>query len=997
MKTRFPLFFFLFFSLYCAGQPLPDRITPRWLNSNDGLLQQTVRSIVKDTDGFLWISTSDGLQKYDGNRFYTITPSDNLPGALISTRQCYLFADALGHIWVSHNRGLSCFLREKGLFRNILVYPEPVAENLLEGLMPLGEDSAGNYWLYNKLKGFFYLNIRSLTLSPAGAVFMGIQFERGPQLLAIPQADGTVIITDPHQFVHFSLKQNRILRRSAPFTDPLTYLYRFGSGYLCSLNGPSGYPFFISDNGKKTSWPYTAPFGMLYTTTAGYGQLLVSYYDKLFFIDSTGTQHSDALTNETGLSLVNTGNITCLYTDKDGICWVGTNTQGLFSFRPSPPAFELIRQSDPALNFIRGLYEDTLYHRLWAGSFENGVLVYDRNGKLLKHLSPAVLSKGVTDKKGYNAFIPFNHDLMLAWGEYADPVLISRRDYTVKGSLTINVPDSIKKMFEQYGQRHYFDRLVTMKDGSCWFQFNKSIGLMRFSQQKIQLEKLIPLPAYYNEGLIAEAEHTLWWGNHSTVYKYSIANGKLSRFAGTGNALVKTVLPLRNQLWTGTDKGVYLFDSNGKELRHLTLADGLPNDYIYSLQLSDDGRIWGSTNNGLFSVTTNGESVQAFGTDDGLQGREFNTNAFLKLADGSLIWGGTNGINRLRNSGNTGRHTENNIHITAVQSGDSLLIDPVYYKNTGSIELPSYLADITVSFSGKNNAGYSYRITGLQENWQYATRVRQLNLALSPGTYQLEIKEGKPADGNPVSRLRISVSPPWYLRWYIKLAGLLVAMFAAAGIVYVYRRRKEQQLQTELETVKKIQQERERISRDLHDHVGSQVTYLLMNVEKAEETGTSQISPIREAGRNIMDSLRETIWALGEAPVTVTGFADKLKTYTQKYIPLPVRFEEQISADNELPKEQVLHLFRICQETLSNSVKHSNTTEMTITVQNSRDMLLRVIIADKGRGFDPLQQQAQGHYGLSNMKKRAAEAGIQFTIDSSPGNGTTIQLSLNNA
>ncbi len=997
MRTRLLLLCFLSFYLQAAAQPLPTRISPRWISSNDGLLQNTVRSILQDVDGFLWISTSDGLQKYDGNRFYAITPSDTRPGALISTRQCYLFADGRSNTWISHNRGLSCFIRDQGIFRNILVYPAPVAENLLEGILPIGADGKGNIWLYNKQKGFFYLDIQSFTLTATADKCMGIQFDRGAHLLANPQPDGTCIITDEQHFVHLDFMQNRIIRQSAPITVPSTYLFRLSTGYLASLNGPSGKPFFIPDNGIKTVLPLTAPFGLLYATKTGYDQTLFSFYDQLFYLDKSGMARSAELTNETGRPLINTGNITCLYTDPEGNCWVGTNTQGLFSFRPQPPVFELMRQSAPELNFIRSLYYDSLYHRLWAGSFENGILVYDSSGQLIKHLTPAELSRGQFSKKGYNAFIPCNKEFMIAWGEYTDPVLISRSGFTNKGAISWQIPDSLRERFGQYGQRHYFDRVVMTNENTGWFQFNKSIAGFRISNNQLQLEQLLPVPEFYNDALTVDEQHDLWWGNHSTIYHYTTGRERPELFATTGTALVKSLLPRKDQVWAGTDNGIFIFKKSGKLEKRLNLADGLPNNYIYSLLQDQSGNIWGSTNNGLFRIAAADGQIRHFSTADGLQGKEFNTNAFLQLKDGSLLWGGINGINRLRHPDQIPDQKGNSLFITSIRAGDSLFTDPVYYKKTETLLLPASRSTLTINFSGQATEGFSYRIRGQQEDWQYNTQVRQLNLVLSPGDFELEVKEGQPDENNPVTHLSIIVTPPWYLRWYMKLTGFLLAMLLVAGIVYWVRRRKEMRLRHELETVKRIQQERERISRDLHDHVGAQVTYLLMHVEKAETEKTSDISPLREAGRSIMDTLRETIWALNDTPVTVTGFADKLKTYTRKYISVNAKFEEAITQDLELRKEQVLHLFRICQEVLSNVVKHSEATVLTIRIVTENKQGLQVAIADNGKGFIPEQAAEEGHYGLENMKKRATEAGIGFTLITAPGKGTHVILQLDPA
>jgi len=140
--------------------------------------------------------------------------------------------------------------------------------------------------------------------------------------------------------------------------------------------------------------------------------------------------------------------------------------------------------------------------------------------------------------------------------------------------------------------------------------------------------------------------------------------------------------------------------------------------------------------------------------------------------------------------------------------------------------------------------------------------------------------------------------------------------------------------------------------------------------------------------------LRETIWALNEKEVTSTEFSDKLKTYCRKYIPVPTVFEEHIHNDLPLPKEKVLHVFRLCQEALNNAMKHSDANQITVTVCSDKTTVLGISIHDNGCGFDTAKTKESNQFGLQNMKQRAAEAGAEIEVSSVVGGGTTVSVQL---
>jgi signal transduction histidine kinase len=202
-----------------------------------------------------------------------------------------------------------------------------------------------------------------------------------------------------------------------------------------------------------------------------------------------------------------------------------------------------------------------------------------------------------------------------------------------------------------------------------------------------------------------------------------------------------------------------------------------------------------------------------------------------------------------------------------------------------------------------------------------------------------------------------------------------------------------------MEIQQTVQQERHRISRDLHDNIGAHTTALIASIEqlykKAVEKDVQQSAQnVSENARNIMGSLRETVWVLNKDAITITNFADRFILYAQKmvqnYPDVQMHFHEDLIRDVTLTPVEALNIFRIMQEALQNALKHA--TPNNIKVSISSNDAVYVSVKDDGKGFD--SATALRGNGLYNMRYRAKEAGYDLEILSGDS-GTEISLKKN--
>jgi signal transduction histidine kinase len=288
-------------------------------------------------------------------------------------------------------------------------------------------------------------------------------------------------------------------------------------------------------------------------------------------------------------------------------------------------------------------------------------------------------------------------------------------------------------------------------------------------------------------------------------------------------------------------------------------------------------------------------------------------------------------------------------------------------------------------------------MTGVDEQWINAGNNRTARYVLNPGEYRFLISAGIGFRENakPLSEMKVIIRPAWWQTWWFRsLFGIFAMGLLVFGIVSYNRRKLRKKLQ-EIKFQQQLQKERERISRDLHDNIGAYTSALIANADKLQATGNGNFSEavrVKENAKQILSSLRETIWVLNSKEISVTDFADGFKQYANKmlesYPEMQIQFEEKIGDNKILSPSVALNLYRILQEGLQNTLKYSKAKRIDFGVLSNAK--INIILKDDGSGFDP-GEKGFGN-GINNMEYRAQQAGFNFIINSGSGKGTEISL-----
>jgi signal transduction histidine kinase/ligand-binding sensor domain-containing protein len=446
--------------------------------------------------------------------------------------------------------------------------------------------------------------------------------------------------------------------------------------------------------------------------------------------------------------------------------------------------------------------------------------------------------------------------------------------------------------------------------------------------------------------------------------------------------------------------------ADGQNLeRHVDASMGLPNSVIYGLVETEYG-VLASSNAGV-SCDSNGEIIH-LSPQVGLPFDEHSLNSCGTI--GGLPWFG--GIDGLYFVHPLSIQQKNETPAPIVTEVLVNYAPRVGLASERRVELNpgdnSLVLGVAVPGVFAVRPKLHYRMEGVTNDWVTlrSTNDRISFTTLRGGEYTLEIVAGDYTSASAKKAVyTIVVRPPFYETWFFLLAVALAVMALTFLIVREFARRKLRVEILKRESLERVQKERERISMDLHDNIGSQITHVITSLDNLSyrmehgggKSSVDRIEELSDFARGTMNQLRDTIWTLSREEVSLDDFTKRINDLASRLLSDPdapkFALETHIEHNSILAPETAVHLFRVIQEALNNILKHSKAKHVQVVVNGVKDELM-LRISDDGCGFDHAERASAGSYGLRNMAKRVADLGGVFSIDSTPGFGTVIHIQL---
>ncbi len=234
------------------------------------------------------------------------------------------------------------------------------------------------------------------------------------------------------------------------------------------------------------------------------------------------------------------------------------------------------------------------------------------------------------------------------------------------------------------------------------------------------------------------------------------------------------------------------------------------------------------------------------------------------------------------------------------------------------------------------------------------------------------------------------------LLWYLALNFITIYVLVYLNEREVSAHREVVELQSDLKELAVVE-ERNRLAREIHDGLGASLSSVIIQAEylgqlAGDNAGLkSEIGELKASAEDAIEELRRSLQMMREDFDLASVIEDYVKTFRER-TKLNVHFEATGRWAGRLAPEAALAIFRVLQETLSNSMKHAQAQRVDVKLHFSHSRVY-LSVKDDGQGFDPSTPKS-GHYGLSNMRDRATKVGAEVLIDAAPGRGAHITFSV---
>ncbi len=767
----------------------------------EGLSQGMVFDMLQDEEGFIWVATKSGLNRYDGYGFKIFMNDPYNEYTLSSNTLNELFEDSKGRIWAgTENAGVNVYDKKTGLFYRIAHDPSNPSSLSGNGIRIIEEMADGRMLIATDQAGLNILNLPSdwknshanpkvtrLSL-PGNRKVWGMGKDPDGNMW-VCSLDGVVYRFDPEANSFVSIPGFRMYNSG--------YLNQDGSVlinnnlYLDKRN--EIVPLFDTDK---------IPEGNILIATKS--DLWEYHHRELYFYEISRWEKNRPVNWMEELPLATSTRICYPFLiDRSGILWSGAVGYGLRKYKNIHPLF-VTKAPGNSLRMIVPAGNQDLYMVDYGYNWMN--LKKDILQKDVFALTPGVKevdnfiisSKNEywikSDKAGYFSFDPESNRLT------AYPQINTDQAFGRKQPF---LEDSRKRIW------------LPGQDGkiSIWDPLNQKLDSIQINPGQ---EKIICT------AILEDRNGTFWIGTENGYLKINIIGGDLSTaqiqwfYNDVQNRnslnynLVSCFLEdpfLPDQyLWIATKGGgLNRLDKRTGDYDHLTQKEGLPDNVVYGILADGQGNIWGSTNKGLFCMSKSDENQKRsfqfrnFTKTAGLQDDEFNSGAFAKLPDGMLAFGGVNGLNIFDPKEILEKSFTPPIYLTQILVGnvaiwpnDKTGILKNTIENTQSITL-NHLQDIltlefsSLDFTAPEQNKYRYRLAGIDPDWvESGNRRTATYLHLPSGRYVFKV-QGSNNQGiwsNQTAEIEILVKPPWWLSWW---AYALYGLCAAVGVRSYFR------------------------------------------------------------------------------------------------------------------------------------------------------------------------------------------------------------------
>lgn len=456
----------------------------------------------------------------------------------------------------------------------------------------------------------------------------------------------------------------------------------------------------------------------------------------------------------------------------------------------------------------------------------------------------------------------------------------------------------------------------------------------------------------------------------------------------------------RNRIWAGTNNGILILDANFKIIKKIDANNNLAGTYIYGILLDEKGNCWASHQRGLSFINCTNYNIINFTKEDGIQDWDFNNRAYYKATDGTLFFGGMKGFNYFKpplKYDNTVYKSK--VYIDEILINQDKLSVNINNDYIGKLKLEPNQNNVSIhaivcNINKGKQSPIVYRIN--HSKWIYKKSDCTIDLVnLAPDTYKLELGVYDKFENKVILQktLVIDIAFPIYKKvWFwIMIMGYVLVI----ALYIVYRRRLAKQ-KIIFEQQLALEQQRNKITADLHDDIGATLSSLQINSAVANRLITNNpeaaqlLDKIEDQSQNIADKIGDIIWSMKPGKDEFMTISTRIKNFANDILgATSIAYEIKINPILDTQIKDIAtrkNIVLIIKEAINNTVKYSQATTLLISLSIEQNKIILEVI-DNGIGFDTTQIKGNG---MTNMRKRVEELNGKFSINSTTNNGTTI-------
>ncbi|WP_158552515.1 two-component regulator propeller domain-containing protein [Spirosoma telluris] len=790
------------------GQAPAENLQFDRLSAKNGLSHNSILCIWQDTDGFLWLGTKDGLNKYDGYSFTVYKPNPADPANTLGHNWISgICQDRKGRMWVTTmGGGLHLFDRQTG--KTTAYRIDPVRISLRNAMLSITEDKQGILWIGSR-EGLnrFDPDTRKFTLYPSpnqGRPDVYTVKEDSQGRLWVGASNGLYQFNrQAATYSRFALTNNQSDTTAVclVFPDPSGTVWvgtQSGQFYRLTVRGALQNIYTYQPKGREINRFY--PFGALQVDRTGNLWGTLPGLDGLIQVNAYTGQLTHVSANATQTNGLSSNTIFSLCFDREGILWIGTDN-GLDKHIAQPKKFHtfqqvantnLVRLPD---NSIRAICLD---HSgiTWFSNDLGELYSFDRQtGRYQRYFLEATTSSQL-----------LGDGVTAIYEDRAGQLWVS-------AGLYLHRLDRETGLFSRY---HCQIRVRNIREDAAGKLWMAGRGLACFNPKTQQFTYYRHDPknpeSLGDDALIIALptrDGSIWAAStRKGISRLDVSTGKFTHYQPNyqsvpGSLTDKDVRSLYEDhlgnLWIGTNQGgLNRYDSLTNSFTAFTTTDGLPNNHIVGIKEDKEGNLWLSTNQGIcrFNPTTN--VCRNYDESDGLQANEF-FEVCSKGVDGQLAFGGPNGFNIFDPAIIRDNPLIPPVRITRVQVQNKIEYLPTEVLKLSYEENDLSFDFVALNFIMPDKNQYAYQLTGVDKDWVYCGSRRFVSYTnLEPGNYMFRVKASN-NDGvwnEKGAQLHIIIqSPFWQTWWFRGLFLLLGTSLLYIGLQYRIRQVKQQESQ----------------------------------------------------------------------------------------------------------------------------------------------------------------------------------------------------------